>query len=311
MGYYMDSTDLLKSIKRRALIPANQSTFSDADLLAFADEEMNMGIVPSVLRSQEDYFLISQEVPLVAGQTRYPVPYRAIGNRLRDVALLDVNGNVNELTRIGIGDLSDHLKSNGHAFYMSNNEVVLVSKNLADSSGSKLLMSYYIRPNSLVEMSAVAPITSIDRTTGIVQVSNLPSNFNQTLLYDLVQIQSPHKTLDFDIQVISINTTSKAITLSTIPTQLQIGDQLCLATQSAIPQIPSDLHVMLAHRVASRVLEAIGDTEGLQAANTKLAELEAQTQTIIDDRVEDAPKKISSRHSTLRAGAGRRRLGRF
>ena len=88
--------------------------------------------------------------------------------------------------------------------------------------------------------------------------------------------------------------------------ELSIGDHIAISTESAIPQIPDDLHPVLAHRVAARILEALGDTEGLQNANTKLAELEQQTTTLIDNRVEDSPKKVVNRHSNLRAGLNSR-----
>lgn len=315
MAAYLDSEDLLKSIKRRAMIPANQSTFKDEDFLAFADEEMNMGLVPSVMQAHEDYFLRMEEIPLIAGQTKYQVPYRAIGNKLRDVAYIDASGNVWEMTRIGVGDLSDWNSradiGRAYAFYMANNEITLVPADIANAAGTKLLISYYMRPNTLVALSAVAPITSIDRTTGVLTVSNLPTDFTQSDLYDLVQIKSPHKTLNYDLQVVAINSTSKTITLTSVPDELDVGDHVCLATEAAIPQIPSDLHVMLAHRVAARVLEAIGDTEGLQNANQKLAEMEVKAQMLIDNRVEDAPKKITNRNGNLRMGLASRRFNRI
>jgi hypothetical protein len=309
----MTSDELIKSVKRRAMIPQNQKTFLDEDFLAFADEEMNLGLVPSVMRMHEDYYLYTEEVTLVEGKRSYSIPYRAIGNKLREVSFQDANGNVMEMTRIGIADVpyynNSYSSNQVYAYYIANNEVVLVPKDITFGAGTKLLLSYYLRPNSLVMLNQVAAITSIDRTTGTIQVSNLPEDFNINKLVDLVKVKSPHKILDYDIQPLSINSTSKTITLSLsdIPADLEVNDHICLATQSAIPQVPSDLHVVLAHRVATRCLEALGDTEGLAAANQKLAELEQQTTVLIDSRVEDAPKKVVNRHGTLRSGLNSRR----
>ena len=36
----LNTTSLLKSIKRRAMVPDNQNTFSDQDLIDFINEEM-------------------------------------------------------------------------------------------------------------------------------------------------------------------------------------------------------------------------------------------------------------------------------
>jgi hypothetical protein len=83
---------------------------------------------------------------------------------------------------------------------------------------------------------------------------------------------------------------------------IQIGDYACVANECIIPQIPPDLHNTLAERTAARILAAIGDVEGLQASNAKLQEIETRQGTILDDRVEGAPQKITARHSLLRYG---------
>lgn len=310
---YMNSNQLIESVKRRALIPSNQNTFTNDDFLAFATEEMNLGIVPSVLIMHEDYYLNTDAIPLEPNKTSYPIPYRAIGNKLREVSYRDASGNILEMTRIGVADLPYYNNSTTsnqvYAYYIANNNIVLVPPNISLSTGTSLMVSYYIRPNSLVLLEDVAVISDIDRSTGMVQVSNLPTDFNANKLIDFIQLKSPHKIISFDIQPQSINSTSKTITfnIGDIPEDLANGDHIALAEQSAIPQLPSDLHVVLAHRVATRCLEALGDNEGLQAANAKLAEMEQKTTALIDSRVEDAPKKIVNRHSTLRSSLFSRR----
>lgn len=313
MSSYYTSDNLIKSVKRRAMIPQSQSTFATEDFLAFADEEMNLGLVPSVLRQHEDYYLYTEQITLTAGKVRYSIPYRAIGNKLRDVAFEDANGDVYEMTRISIEDVPFYNQNNStgrvYAYYIENNDVVLVPDSVSIAADTKLRMSYYLRPNSLVLLSDVAVITNINRVTGAITVSSVPTGFSATQLLDLVKVKSPHKILDFDIQPVSINSSTKTITLSLsdIPEDLEAGDHITLAEQTAIPQLPSDLHVVLAHRVAARCLEALGDTEGLQSANQKLAELEQQTATLIDNRVEGAPRKVIARHTALRNGLYSRR----
>lgn len=310
---YYDTSDIIASAKRRALLPASQSTFTEADFLAFANEEMNLGLVPSVLKMHEDYFLFSEDVSLVTNITKYTIPYRATGNKIREVAFVDTNGNIFEMTRIGVGDLpfynGAHTYDRAYAYYISNNQICLAPEKMTNDNGVKLRISYYIRPNTLVMPDAVAVISSINRTTGDIQVSNLPTGFNTSQKYDLVKVKSPHKCVVIEISASAINNTSKTITFdpSVIPVDLEVGDHVTIATESCIPQVPSDLHVVLAHRVAARCLEALGDSEGLQNANAKLAELEKSIETVIDDRVEDSPAKIVNRHAILRRGLYSRR----
>ena len=309
---YMTSDALIASVKRRALVPASQSTFEDADFLAFADEEMSLGLVPSVIQMQEDYLMYSEAIPLVSGTSRYAIPYRAIGNKLREVSYQDQSGNVFSMTRIGVGDLPHYNSGNSnraHTFYVENNEIVLVPENITVSANTNLMMTYYMRPNTLVMLDAVAVVTEVNRTTGVVQLANFPENFVSTELFDIIKVKSPNKTLDYDIAPLAVNSAASTITfnLTDIPDNLEPGDHIALAEECAIPQVPSDLHVVLAHRVAARILEALGDVEGLATANQKLGEMEAKTQTIIDNRVSDAPRKVIARHGTLRSGIRGRR----
>ncbi|NBX74721.1 MAG: hypothetical protein EBQ89_10570 [Alphaproteobacteria bacterium] len=83
---------------------------------------------------------------------------------------------------------------------------------------------------------------------------------------------------------------------------LKVGDYICLANESIIPQIPPDLHTVLAERTAARILAAIGDQAGLAVANQKIAEMELRQGNVLDQRVEGAPEKITARHSLLRYG---------
>lgn len=307
------STKLIESVKSRAMIPTSQNTFTNQDFLNFANEELSIGLLPTILRVHEDYLLYTKEIPLVPGQREYPIPSRASGNKLRDVGLKDTNGNVYEMTRIGIGDLSQYenrISSRLDSFYIKNNKVVLAPGDNGPQSGF-LLMSFYLRPNDIVMEDRAATITNINRNTGVISVNNIPDHFSTAIKYDFIGHKSPFVSLDIGLTALSINsvTNSAEFAIDKIPADLEVGDYLMAEEETIVPQIPVDLHVVLAHRVATRCLEALGDTEGLSNANRKLMEMEDKTTNLIDNRVEDAPKKIVNRHSSLRAGVFRGRRG--
>jgi hypothetical protein len=311
---YMDSEALIKSVKSRALLPTSQSTFTNDDFLAFANEEMAIGLVPDVLIMHEDYLMYTELLLLETNVTRYKIPYRAIGNKLREVQYQDNSGNAYPMTRIGVADIPYYnlaTNNNAYAFYVENNEICIVPQNLTPPTNAYLRMTYYMRPNQLVTSDQVAVVSSVDRNTGVIQLVNLPEAFNVSQKLDIIKVQSPNKTLDYDITPLAINSTSKTITLNLndVPDALEAGDNIALAEQCCIPQVPSDLHVMLAHRTAMRCLDALGDTEGLQNAAAKLGEMKASSTVLIDNRVEDAPRKILNRWGTIRSGYFNR--GRF
>lgn len=319
MSHYMTSSKLISSIKRRALLPTSQSTFSNSDFLELANEELSLGLLPSLLRLHEDYLLYTEEIELEDGVSRYSIPSRAIGNKLREVSFQDTNGNIFEMTRIGVQDLPDYNTTYTttviRTFYVENNEIVLVPSIQGSASGS-LLMSYYIRPNQLVEEDRAAKILNINTTTGVLIVDVVPDEFStadsngQSVRYDLIKSSSPFITLQAGIIPTAINSTTKEITFAPadLPTNLAVNDYINFENECVIPQIPQDLHVVLAHRAAARCLEALGDAQGLQIANQKLAEMEQNTTNLIDNRVEEAPKKIVNRSGLLKSGLYRKKL---
>lgn len=305
MAKWYSSSTLIESVKRKAMIPATQQTFLDADFLAFANEEIDMGIVPHVLTFHAEYFLVTDYVTLTPNTSRYEIPTRAIGGKLRDVSYQDTGGNIFEMSRIKVDDVPSYqnnvIQNSFTLFYIEGNDLVLIPVTGANPIGF-LRFSYYLRPNEMVEEDTVAIVTSIDLSTGNITVAGVPDNITLPDTLDIVQTKPPFSTLARDITATAINTTTDTITfnIADIPTNLAVGDQIALAGQTITPQIPADLHSMLAQRVAARCLEALGDQQGLSAANAKLTEMEQKTGAIIQDRVEGAPQKIVNVHSTLK-----------
>ena len=314
----LTTTGLLKSIKRRALVPDNQNTFSDQDFIDLMNEEMMIGLIPAILQLKEEYFIFKQIIPLVANKANYPVPERALGSKLREVCYRDssgkIYGNEYEMTQIAIDDRYTGL-SNGtgssdftgfRRFYMLGSDVVL-HPHVGPNPYGALALYYYLRPNTLVKDNLVASITAINRTTGEITLSSLPTGYSGTALYDFVKTKSPHNILDIDIPVTAFNSGTKTITvdIENIPKDLDIGDLMPLAGQTSIPNVPTELHMVLAQRVAQRVMEALGDTEGLNNATAKILEMESKLTTMLDNRVEGAPRKIVNR--ALMTGVARNR----
>lgn len=318
MSKPMTSSELIASIKRRASIPENQSTFTSADFLEFATEELVLGIVPHIMSVHEDYFLYEEETPLVPNQTEYAIPSRAIGNKLRDVQWKHSPGNISELTRIGVGErfaeYDVRSETNLKKFYVKNNKIAFAPPIDFNVSGD-LIFIYYIRPSSLVLEERVGIIQGINDlgngTTEIV-LDAIPDNFNTSITYDFYKAESPSSILNKDLTASAIGVATRSITFNTddIPTELKVGDHLAQACEASIPQIPSELHPMLAQMVACRILESIGDTQGLQNALVKLKQMETAAGILVDNRIDDAPRKIVNRHGLVRTSVFSKRFNR-
>ena len=288
-------------------IPTNQNTFDDTDILAFADEELSLAILPAIMSLHEDYLLFSEDIPMVDGQSEYEIPYRAVGNKLYDLQFVNADGGVQYMSRSTLADQPSfngrYTLNSAYAYYIKNNKIG-VMPTLGGATTGTLRFIYYIRASSLVKTPDIAVITSIDTTTGEILVSNIPDTFSTNTRLDFYKVKSPHNILEIDVIPSLVNTTTKSLTFSVndIPTELEVGDHIALAQECAIPQIPSDLHVFLAQKTAERILEAQGDVEGLNIAKQKSAEMEVRAGTIIDNRVDESPTKLVNRRGILRSG---------
>lgn len=320
MSTVLTSNKLIKSIKRRAMIPTDQSTFEDSDFLEMLNEEIQYFGVQHLLSTYEEYLVTYLDFPLEVDKTEYEIPSRAVGNKLRGLFFVDSSNNLFDLSRIELKDLPSYTNNNfvngfSSVFYIQGNKIVLVDE-VPFTEGS-LRMYFYLKPNNLVEEKRAATISEIDRTTGEITLKNIPDGFSNLPPMDFVQVNSPNRVLLFDRTPTSINTSAKILTFDVddIPSELVVGDYVNFACECIVPQLPSELHPVLSQRVAVAALEALGDIEGKNSAEVRLAAMEQSTLRIIDNRVETAVEKVRNRNSPLqettltRSGVGRK--GRF
>lgn len=315
MAQILTTDTLIESIKRRASIPENQSTFQESDFLAFINEEIALNLVPSLLSLHEDHLIYRQLTPLEADKSDYTIPSRAIGNKLKELQFVDSSNNHYEMTRISVGDIPDYqgsyTQNHAYTYYVEYNRVRLLPP-IGSSVSGNLLFFYFIRPNELVSESRVAIITDINRSTGEITVNNIPDHFSTDIKYDMYMAKSPHRHLAIELTASVVNSTTDSITFTTtdIPDELEVGDHIAKECECTIPQVPADLHVLLAQYVAERILEAQGDTQGLQNARSKTREMEFKAGNIIDNRVDEAPRKLVNRNGLLRYGLHSKRYRR-
>lgn len=180
--------------------------------------------------------------------------------------------------------------------------------------------------NEYITATNVGPVVTITSTKGYIDVTSstlgyvvstvqvlvsdsiLPVDFSLTELYDFLQTKPGHKIRSYDKKATTWGNNTLTFKDADIPKTLVTGDYICLANECIIPQIPPDLHNALADRACSRILTAQGDTEGMQMMKVNLNEFEKSQGSIIDNRAEANPLKITARHSPLRMGKiGRRR----
>lgn len=391
---YLTSNDLIETIKLNSAFPLAQVTYSNDDLLKFANHELFLAQVPSVLQFHEDYFSFRESVTLRAGKSRYDIPYRAIGQKVYDIYYNDpgAGGHLRKLSRIDSADKAFfQFNNNGYItpahYYFEANQVCLTTE-IGEGITGELVFVYYLRPNNLVidERAAICQqftreitinnaslvagdtltigdltlVADTDFTIGAnsnvtannlnnaintqgdntstvttnivtvmyeflsteiettnssaividtmqgIQFDQVPSNITNSSLIDFLKRKGGHRTYSFDIKLGKnvVSTNIIKFNPSVIPEDFEAEDYICSQFECIIPQIPSDLHSLLAERTVARILEAQGDLQGLQTANSKIGDMEARQATMLQNRAEGSPRKIFNRNSLLRYGKG-------
>lgn len=276
----MKAEDIISNIKVRGSFP-DDNYFTTSEYLTIINDALKTHITPLILSLNEDYFLETKEYSISSDTAKYPIPSRAIASKLRDVKIKDDSGNYRDLLRLFEEDRS----SSRSGYYVKRNSIEL-SNNL--TSGT-LMLSYFIRPSDLISSSSHATITAIDTATKTITVSSLPSNFLVNVDCDFVQANSPFDQLGIDYTISNINVLD--ITFNELPQDLEVGDYLCLAKQSPVPQIPEEMHPLLVQASLVQCLTAKKDKASREEKET-LNEMKQDLKNMMDPRVESNDSKV-------------------
>ncbi len=259
------ASNLLADIKRRGQIPeTSDGSYGTEDILAFASDEIQ-GYMTTLLQSvREEWFVRSLDYTLGSSQVNFNIPARSVGSSLRQVLMGSAPNNWIILRRVepkqsynayyGLTPTTFGNSGFGPAYIFENTHIKLLS---ASYGGPTLRIMYFLRPNRLVLETACGLITNIDTNAKQVTVSDAPTTFTDGTSYDFIKSQPGFDTLDFD-KVADI--TGNVLTFAdALPTDLAVGDYVALAGESPIPQLPVELHQLLAQRVVTKILESAGD----------------------------------------------------
>lgn len=297
--------DLLTSVKKRSLVPMSDKTFADADLIRFANEEMQTFLVPDVLKQREDFFLRTKDVTIVSGVNHYQVPERAIGNGIKDLWFINANASVTRaLPRLEARDstLTASTSNEPVGYYFRGDEIVLVPT--PASAVGTLRFLYFARPSKLVSTNTCSKVTAVSSSGGATTFTvdtDLSGSFSVGSIIDIVNAQSPFVLLGENISITGITTSTISVATSDVSDEsgnviAGLGDYFCTPQCSNVPMIPQELHPVLSAMVTKRCLAALGDTQKLQAHMVELAEMRKQAFTLLTNRAESGTRGIVSRN---------------
>ena len=299
---------MIASIKRRGILPASQSLFMPADIVNIMTEELHSVIVPLLMREHEEYLVTNVDQAITAGTNSYFIPAKSIGLKLRDVCLVDSQGNEISLPRIATEDMKavglDTTRYN-RGYTLDNDRVTLVPSS-SDFSSYTLRFKIYRRPNNLVQTSAAGKISLINTGTRQVTLASIPSTFTNALTYDFIK-GTPSFRAHAENQAAATVAGFVITFTAALPSDLAVGDYVAEYGFSPIPQIPYEVHRLLEQRVVIKIMEGLKDSTGLKLAKDAYEEQVTQFRALVNPRVDGTPQKLVSRQGI--AGYSRSRWG--
>lgn len=312
-----DAHSLVASAYRKCLAPNAPGAIQPGDVITMLDEELHSTLSPLVQAAQEEYWVQNIDQAIIANVYDYTIPQRASFANWRDVVFVDSVGNEINLTNLSPEYLKLTFPAGGNpplyvfGFILQNDKIRLWPPNGGVPTQYTLRMKIKRRPNNLTSTDNCAQVTNINTTTKVVTCTTVPTDWTTALTIDVIPNHPQFTALQEDGTVTAITTgASGTITFTTLPTDSQgnytmaVGDWICPATMSPIPQIPYDMFPLLAQRGALRILESLGDTQNLQIAERRAQDMAVDFARTVSPRIEGTTKKIVNRNLPAWWGAG-------
>lgn len=301
--------DLLNAVQISCTIPSNQALLTADRILALAQEEVELKIIPSVINTNQNYLVRYEQTPIFINQASYAIPYRALGRTLRELKIND-GSQIRNLALISLEDAHFfNYQATPNSFYFQEDRIILVP--IPQSSTLTLDIYYLLRPGRLTQTINCAQVTAIDPMTNSVTVSVVPTGFQTGQLMDFIQGRSGNSLLSYDQAITNISGTT--ITFNelplTVPYVLAVGDWIAPANTTPVLQVPEEAFSLLVSFTSYRSLMAIGDMQAAQAVLGDIPEKIRMFEMMISPRIEGEPIKIINRISLLRGNRSRIRRG--
>jgi len=296
--------DLINNIKRRAVIPSSQMTYLTPDFMSMVNDEILGYALPILHSYREDYYVEKKNVEfdkpdkIIDDGNAWRLPDYAIANSLRDLVARATPGYRYSVPRLVLDDIPN-LITFGWYFY-GDYVVFRYDSSRQGPQPQSLDMVYHVRPNLVCLESEAWSIQGImpdSPTPGLtsVQFSGPSLVPFDPCTFDIISGKS-----SFDVKGRSVTgsaTTTNAATFNTadLPADLKLTDWFAVVNQTPFPMLPSEMHGLLAQRVAVKFLEEQGEETQLKNAIENMVDLEKKCMMLFAPRVEGKPKKLVNR----------------
>lgn len=290
------TTALVAGVKRRGFLPVG-SGLEAADILEYASDELDV-FIPAFLKSiREEYLVATLDLDAAGGVIAAPA--RAVGAAFRSIGRLMTDGKVEPLNRIEPENAGSLTGQTGDAvgYMFQGNTIILLP---APTSGT-VRLAYQQRPGRLVLPEACGLISAVGGTI-LDSATQWPSTFTTSTPLDVVSVAPNFTAAALDLQPITVDTDEIEFDAD-IPSTVFVGDYLCLAGETCIPQLPTEVHALLAQATALAIANATG-SQRLAAIQKKFDDVLKDTRALLSPRSDGSARVVISRSRIGRWAGG-------
>lgn len=293
-------SEFLTDVRNSGKIP---TTETDAVIVVQADRELQTRILPMVLSVREEYFACDYYTATIANVSRYKIPRRAIGSRIRELWLQRSDGTFSHLERLepaAAATLNPSATGEPTCFWVKGGDVMLHPKP-ADAT-AYLRWLIYARPGRLQTSNSngtnYCVITSItsNGTTYTINVGNDIASMTG-LRFDIVSPDSGFEIRAVDVLCASQGTNTYSVTVAGAPPDLAIAtfanDYIVPAETSVFIPLPVELHGVLVQATVARMLKNGAYLDEAAEAERDVERMAADAMRILTPRTDGAPRKLS------------------
>jgi len=303
MANAFDIDSLISQVYRMESIATSSQTFNEEDIIEFLNMELQSVVTPVIQSVNEEFGVMSYDLPANPLPPTVRIPSFATGARLRSVQLISTQGVITNVPRLD-PDKIGQMNFWANGFYIKNNELVFYPQPQTGFTGT-LRLNYFRRSNRLVEQLASGRVTAVDTIGNLVTLDNAPVPSTSWIGGTLVDVIYGDSPFDFSARDVTLlNATGPVLEVS--PADIgffEVGMYVALAGETPVAQfIPAEATYYLCQLAGARCLQALGDTEGYQVAQSKAETMRQHLINLVSDRIEGQPKRLVS------IGMGKRRF---
>lgn len=346
-------TELIQRVKSRISLPDNDDRFTPSEIVDTMNDVMEEFVIPELMKYMEEYLIVKQVVKLRTNGVEnfpdylIPLPTRAYGLTLRNVKYrsqgdTEPHQNINvpyispEDEEFRQGDRFINFRGHTLGFYFQGPAIKLIGNPV--TLDGELELSFVLKPSKLVlrttEFATVNNLTVQSshlrvNSTGIGAQFDAFLGSASTKLVDILHIPTGH-IISFDQKAARVGANYDLLDLPSaelkniskyqsggLPLNASQGFtselHLVPAGQSQFSHLPKEYDNLLIYATCGRILEALGDVEGLSVNNSQMDKVVQSIKSAYGKRSQGEGKKITNRrglHTALqnRAWRGRWRV---